>query len=60
MLERLDETVVAQIQDMVAAVHGNREPEVNGAEGLKALLVIEAIYRSGRSGQPVHFPGSQA
>jgi len=44
-----------QIQDMLDAVRNDREPAVNGAEGIRALEIVEAVYRSGRTGQPVHF-----
>ena len=43
----------AQIRDMIEAVRDEREPAVNGEEGLKALAIIEAIYRSSRTGQMV-------
>lgn len=43
----------AQIQDMINAIHEDREPAVNGEEGLRALRIIEAIYGSGRSGREV-------
>ncbi|MBT3376846.1 MAG: Gfo/Idh/MocA family oxidoreductase [Lentisphaerae bacterium] len=43
----------AQIQDMIDAIRDDREPKVNGEEGLRALRIIEAIYKSGRSGVEV-------
>ena len=42
-----------QIQDMVEAIRTNREPLVNGLEGLKALALIEAIYASSRQSREV-------
>ena len=45
----------AQIQDMLEAVREDREPAVNGEEGMRALEIVEAIYQSGRTGQPVEF-----
>jgi predicted dehydrogenase len=43
----------AQLQDMIDAIRKDQNPYVDGNEGLKALRIIEAIYESGRSGQPV-------
>lgn len=43
----------AQLQDMIDAIVQDREPEINGEEGLKALQVIEAIYASARCGRMV-------
>lgn len=45
-----------QIADFLAAVRAGREPELNGEEGRKTVELIEAIYRSGRTGQPVRLP----
>ncbi|WP_211278992.1 Gfo/Idh/MocA family protein [Sutcliffiella halmapala] len=42
-----------QIEDMIQAVLENREPLVNGEEGLKPLEVILAIYESARTGKSV-------
>ncbi len=44
-----------QIQDMIEAIIENREPAVNGEEGMRAVEIVEAIYRSGRSGKAVTF-----
>lgn len=38
------------IADMAAAVRENRAPAVTGDEGRKAVALIEAIYRSARTG----------
>ncbi|MGV3483295.1 MAG: Gfo/Idh/MocA family protein [Planctomycetaceae bacterium] len=39
--------------DFVAAVQQGHEPLINGAEGRRSVEVIEAIYRSAKSGQSV-------
>jgi len=41
------------IEKMVKAVLEDREPETNGAEARRSLALIEAIYESARTGQPV-------
>jgi UDP-N-acetyl-2-amino-2-deoxyglucuronate dehydrogenase len=40
----------AQIADFVAAVREHRAPLVDGAEARKALVVVEALYRSASTG----------
>lgn len=42
-----------QIADMALAVLEDREPMVTGLEARKSVAIIEAIYASARSGQPV-------
>ncbi len=37
------------IRDLVEAIQEDREPLVNGHEGLKSLLLIDAVYRSSES-----------
>jgi predicted dehydrogenase len=44
------EPYAAQIADFVAAVREGRPPLVDGAEARKALVVVEALYRSAGSG----------
>jgi predicted dehydrogenase len=44
------EPYAAQIADFVAAVREGRPPLVDGAEARKALVVVDALYRSARSG----------
>ncbi|WP_223820930.1 Gfo/Idh/MocA family protein [Bacillus sp. S3] len=41
-----------QFIDMMNAIQEDREPLVNGEEGLKPLKIILAIYESARTGQP--------
>lgn len=36
------------VADLVQAIQEDREPAVNGREGLRSLRVIEAIYTSAR------------
>lgn len=43
----------AQIEDMIDAVLNDREPVVNGEEGLKSLALIKGIYRSAELGVEV-------
>jgi predicted dehydrogenase len=46
----LVEPYAAQIADFVAAVRERRPPLVDGAEARKALVVVEALYRSAGAG----------
>lgn len=43
-----------QLQDFAACILENRESPVNGEEGLKDLKIIEAIYKSIRTGGKVN------
>jgi len=45
-----------QIQDMIEAVRNNKEPFVNGEEGIKSLEIVLAIYKSSRFHKPVKLP----
>lgn len=45
-----------QIEDFLDAILQDREPLVNGEEGRKSVEIIQAIYRSGRTGQDLTFP----
>lgn len=42
-----------QFIDMMKAIQEDREPHVNGEEGIKPLKIILAIYQSSRTGMPV-------
>ncbi|MFP5108047.1 Gfo/Idh/MocA family oxidoreductase [Neobacillus sp. C211] len=42
---------------MINAIQEDREPLVNGEEGLKQLKIILAIYESARTGHPVQIEG---
>jgi predicted dehydrogenase len=37
-----------QMEDLIAAIRQDRPPMIDGAEGLKALELVLAIYRSAR------------
>lgn len=41
------------IEDMIEAIEEDREPAINGEEGIKALDLVLALYRSAETGQPV-------
>lgn len=43
----------SQIEDFVAALKEGRPPAVTGSEASRVLRVIEAIYESSRTGEPV-------
>jgi len=43
----------AQLADFVHAIRDQRPPLVDGEAGYQAVALIDAIYRSARSGQPV-------
>jgi len=45
-----------QFEDMMDAVKTNRQPLVNGREGLKAVQIINAIYESSRKNEWVLLP----
>ncbi|KAB1654028.1 Gfo/Idh/MocA family oxidoreductase [Pseudoclavibacter chungangensis] len=42
-----------QIEDFVAALREGREPAVTGAQALRSLQIVEAVYESARTGAPV-------
>lgn len=46
----------AVMQDFVTAIREKRAPLVDGAEGRRSVELVEAIYRSARSGLPVDLP----
>ena len=43
------------IKDLIEAIEDDREPKVNGWEGLKSLRIITAIYESSRQKKEVRF-----
>ena len=45
----------SQLEDFVKAIQEDREPIVNGEEGLKSIRIIQAIYESSRSGKVIKF-----
>jgi predicted dehydrogenase len=44
---------VAMLAEFLAAIREEREPAVTGVDGLRALEVVDAAYRSIESGEPV-------
>jgi predicted dehydrogenase len=46
-----------QLADVVAAVRDGRAPEVGGPEGLRALALVDAVYRAARTGAAVELAG---
>ena len=49
-----------QLADFVQAVRERRQPLVDGREGRRSVEVIEAIYRSARTGRTVELKASGA
>jgi UDP-N-acetyl-2-amino-2-deoxyglucuronate dehydrogenase len=47
------EGVVLECYDFLTAIRDGRAPEVDGATGMKAKAIAEAIYESGTTGQVV-------
>jgi predicted dehydrogenase len=43
-----------QLEEMMYAVRENREPMVSGREGRKSLELVEALYKSASTGQPIY------
>ena len=44
------------IEEFAEAIEQNRDPAITGREGRKSIEIIQAIYESSRSGQPVELP----
>jgi predicted dehydrogenase len=42
-----------QIEDFIEAVRHDRPPAVTGAEAVKSLAIVQAIYESARGGRTV-------
>jgi predicted dehydrogenase len=47
------EAFVLLVQDFIDAVVANREPPVTGFDGLAAIAMVEASYRSAESGEAI-------
>ena len=43
----------SNFEDFIAAVKAGRQPALDGLEGRKAVAIIEACYKSARTGRPV-------
>ena len=41
------------IEDMIDAIQNDRQPTTHGNEGKRSLALVQAIYESARTGQPV-------
>lgn len=41
------------LDDFVAAVRGDREPEITGEDGFREAAVCVAVYQSAAAGEPV-------
>jgi len=48
-----------QFEDVIRAIKEDKEPLVNGEEGIKSLEIVLAIYESAQSGQIVRLEGSE-
>ncbi|MDG4825242.1 Gfo/Idh/MocA family oxidoreductase [Asanoa sp. WMMD1127] len=51
--DRLAPYHALQVRDFVAALREDREPAVTGLDAIRSLEVVEAIYRSSRTGEAV-------
>ena len=45
-----------QLEDLIEAIEGDRDPLVDGREARKSVEIILAIYRSALEGCPVGLP----
>ena len=43
----------AALEDFLRAIRENGEPRCSGREGMRSLVVVEALYRSARRQAPV-------
>ena len=46
-----------QIADLVESIRTGRRPLVDGYEGKKSVAILQAVYESERTGQPVRLEG---
>jgi predicted dehydrogenase len=46
-----------QIADLVDAIRTGRRPMVDGYEGKKSVAILQAVYESNRTGQPIQLSG---
>ncbi len=44
------------INEFVTAIRDGRTPSITGYDGYKAVEIVQAVYRSAESGQPVRLP----
>jgi len=52
-LERYRESYVAELQEFVDSIRQRRAPQVNGVDGLQAVVLAQAAQRSLETGRPV-------
>jgi UDP-N-acetyl-2-amino-2-deoxyglucuronate dehydrogenase len=52
----LNQSHKCQFEDMIKAIHENREPMINGTEGRAPLEIILGIYHSAKINKSVSFP----
>jgi len=45
-----------QIEDMIRAINNNISPEISGEEARKSIEIIQAIYKSSRTGEEIMLP----
>ena len=43
----------AEFSEFIAAIHEDRDPSVTGEDAIRVLEITDAVFRSGRTGQPV-------
>ncbi|MCC7372978.1 MAG: Gfo/Idh/MocA family oxidoreductase [Chloroflexi bacterium] len=46
-----------QIADLVDSIRAGRRPLVDGYEGKKSVAILQAVYESNRTGQPIQLTG---
>ena len=46
----------AEFVEFIAAIREDRDPAVTGEHGVRVLEITDAVFKSGRSGQPVDIP----
>jgi myo-inositol 2-dehydrogenase/D-chiro-inositol 1-dehydrogenase len=52
-LERYRESYVAELQEFTTSIRQRRAPQVNGVDGLQAVLLAQAAQKSLQTGRPV-------
>jgi predicted dehydrogenase len=50
---KIIDELALELDALADCIRRNREPEPNGLEGLRDVVVMEAIYQSAREGRPV-------
>jgi myo-inositol 2-dehydrogenase/D-chiro-inositol 1-dehydrogenase len=52
-LERYRESYVAELQEFAGSIRQRRAPQVDGADGLQAVILAQAAQKSWQTGRPV-------